>query len=185
MWEQLKALRLQKDMSQRDLAQQLGVAHQTYSHYETGKREPSHETILKLAEYFNVPTDFLLARPPFDCFELVEQDRAAFFDNVAEDPDFLTEHFNIDRFNPDAAALSDVVNYIGTTYKYIELEPDGNWHLARKIPYAGKWYFDGEDEGIRVALFGGEKEISDKAWEDVKNFVAWVKQREKEKHGES
>ena len=181
----LKRLRVDGRHSQQDVANALGITRQAYGHYETDTREPTPEAFIRLSEFFNVPIDFLLARPPFDCFEFVEQDRAAFFDAIAEDPDFLMEHFNIDRFNPDAAALSDVVNYVGTTYKYIELEPDGNWHLARKIPYAGKWYFDGEDEGIRVALFGGEKEISDKAWEDVKNFVAWVKQREKEKHGES
>jgi len=183
MLDGLKALRLQRGLSQRDLAQQLGMLHQTYSNYETGRREADYETLGKLSEFFSVPIDFLLSRSPFDCFELVEQNRAAFFDKVAEDPDFLMEHFNIDRFNPDAAALSDVVNYIGTTYKYIELEPDGNWHLARKIPYAGKWYFDGEDEGIRVALFGGDGEVSDKAWDEVKSFVEFVKQREKEKYG--
>ena len=36
------------------------MANNTLSQYETGKREPKLETWNKLAEYFNVPTSYLM-----------------------------------------------------------------------------------------------------------------------------
>ena len=38
----------------------IGVAESTISQYETGKREPDFETLLKLGEFFNVSVDYLL-----------------------------------------------------------------------------------------------------------------------------
>lgn len=58
--ERIKMLRTQKDMSQADLAKKLEVSYQFVSLLESGKKGPSHETLLKLASFFNVTTDFLL-----------------------------------------------------------------------------------------------------------------------------
>lgn len=58
--ERIRALRKQKDMSQTDLAKELGVSVQFISFMESDKKGPSHETLLKLASFFNVTTDFLL-----------------------------------------------------------------------------------------------------------------------------
>lgn len=35
------------------------------------------------------------------------------------------------------------------------------------------------DEDIKVALFGGDEEVTDEMWEEVKNFVAFVKGKNK------
>ena len=37
---------------------------QTYANYEYGRREPDFETTKKLANLFNVSTDYLLGRDP-------------------------------------------------------------------------------------------------------------------------
>lgn len=58
--EQLRKLRIEKDISQQIVADHLGITRQAYSNYENGNREPDNETLLKLAEYFEVSTDFLL-----------------------------------------------------------------------------------------------------------------------------
>lgn len=49
----------------------LDMATGTYSQYENGTREPNFETLFKIADYFNVTTDYLLGRttinsPPVD-----------------------------------------------------------------------------------------------------------------------
>ena len=64
--ERLRELRQKKRISQRSLAMELGITGQTLSNYEVGTREPSHEMVLRLADYFNVTTDYLLGRdnPP-------------------------------------------------------------------------------------------------------------------------
>ena len=44
------------------MAEFLGMREQAYQMYEYGKREPNHETTIKLADYFDVSTDYLLGR---------------------------------------------------------------------------------------------------------------------------
>ena len=47
-------------MSQRALGKRLGVCNQTVSFWESGSREPDLDTLVKIAEIFNVSVDFLL-----------------------------------------------------------------------------------------------------------------------------
>lgn len=56
----IKELRIQNNISQKDLAETIGVAPNTLSQYETGKREPDNSTLIKLAQYFGVTVDYLL-----------------------------------------------------------------------------------------------------------------------------
>lgn len=53
-------LRKKNNYTLADVAKVLGVGTNTISRYETGKREPKIETWNKLAEYFNVPTSYLM-----------------------------------------------------------------------------------------------------------------------------
>ena len=58
----LRFLRNEKGESLEKIAKYLNVTIQTISNYETEKRDMTPDTILKLAEYFNVSTDFLLGK---------------------------------------------------------------------------------------------------------------------------
>lgn len=58
----LRTLRLSENISQSKLGDCLGVCNQTVSFWEIGKREPDLDTLLKIAEYFNVGIDFLLGK---------------------------------------------------------------------------------------------------------------------------
>ena len=60
--KKLIELRKEKKLTQSDLAEVLGISRQAYSNYENGKRQPDNETMLKLAEHFNVSVDYLLGR---------------------------------------------------------------------------------------------------------------------------
>lgn len=57
---QLKILRKQKGVPQQTVANYLEITRQAYSNYENGNRDPDNETLLKLAEYFEVSVDQLL-----------------------------------------------------------------------------------------------------------------------------
>ena len=48
--DNLKEARLKRNLSQKEVADQIGVAKSTYSLYESGNREPSVQTIKKIAE---------------------------------------------------------------------------------------------------------------------------------------
>lgn len=56
----LRKLRKQRNWSMKQLGEMIGCSESTISLYETGKREPSFETLLKLGQLFDVSVDYLL-----------------------------------------------------------------------------------------------------------------------------
>ncbi len=58
--EKVKKLRHEKDLTQQQLAELLGVAVSAISSYESGNRYPSYEVLISLARIFHVSTDYLL-----------------------------------------------------------------------------------------------------------------------------
>jgi len=58
--ENLKIARERRRISQKDMAESIGVAKSTYSLYESGNREPNVQTIKKIADVLNVSADELL-----------------------------------------------------------------------------------------------------------------------------
>jgi len=60
--KKLKELREEKGYLQKFIADKIGVRSNTLSGYENGTRSPDPEMILKLAELYDVSTDYLLGR---------------------------------------------------------------------------------------------------------------------------
>lgn len=60
--EHLKEIRRKKALTMKQLGSMIGVAESTISLYESGKRQPDNETLLKLADALNVSIDYLLGR---------------------------------------------------------------------------------------------------------------------------
>ena len=58
--QRLKELRKVYNYTQDYVAEVIGSTRQTYSHYETGRRKPSTETLYKLAGLYNISVDDLL-----------------------------------------------------------------------------------------------------------------------------
>ena len=58
--ERLRDLRVEKGVGQNKLAADLGLSNASISYWENGKQEPTASAIVKLAAYFDVPTDYLL-----------------------------------------------------------------------------------------------------------------------------
>ena len=59
---QLKALRKKRKISQLKLALDLNMNQNTISRYENMEREADYETLIKIADYFDVSLDYLLGR---------------------------------------------------------------------------------------------------------------------------
>ena len=58
----ITALRKKRGLSQKDAAAELGISQALLSHYEKGIRECGLEFIVRLADYYEVSTDYLLGR---------------------------------------------------------------------------------------------------------------------------
>ena len=56
----LSYLRKKEKMSQEQLANKLNISPSTVGMYETAKRQPDNEMVTKIANLFNVSTDYLL-----------------------------------------------------------------------------------------------------------------------------
>lgn len=88
----LKELRKVYGFTQDYVASALGIARQTYSHYETGKRTPSSEALFKLAGLYDISVDDLMQLT-------IELDRNIYYDAPAptqssEDLAGFLEYFN-------------------------------------------------------------------------------------------
>ena len=59
-YPRLKDLREDNDLKQKEIAAFLGIDQRVYSNYETGKREIPVHLLLKLAEYYQTSTDYIL-----------------------------------------------------------------------------------------------------------------------------
>lgn len=60
MGEKLKSLRIEKKLTQKQVADRIGLAISAVSSYESGTRYPSYDVLVKLARIFHVSTDYLL-----------------------------------------------------------------------------------------------------------------------------
>ena len=107
--ERLRDLRNEKGISQKELATALFVSQQTVAKWETDRSTPNPDMISKIAQYFEVSSDYLIGNS-----------------------DFKT-----------TAASSPT------------------------------------DDDIKFALFDGDKGISDEAYEEVKRFAAFIKEKYK------
>ncbi len=58
----LKELRKKNSISQIEIAKYLNIPRSTYSNYENGYAQPDNQMLVKIADYFNVTTDYLLGR---------------------------------------------------------------------------------------------------------------------------
>lgn len=58
----LRLLRIEKGMTQQDVADYLGISRGTISKYETGELEPNVDTLVKLANMYHVSLDYLVGK---------------------------------------------------------------------------------------------------------------------------
>lgn len=68
--ERIKNLRINLKMTQTELAKNAGLTSAAISQFEAGIRKPSFDALSKLANAFNVSTDFLLGKKEEDQQEI-------------------------------------------------------------------------------------------------------------------
>lgn len=57
----LYELRMERGLTQRDIAKIFRVSQATYNNWENGRTEPCIEKLVAMANYFNISVDYLLA----------------------------------------------------------------------------------------------------------------------------
>ncbi len=165
MWyETLKELRESSKESMSKTADALGIPKGTYASYEYGKREPNIEMISKIAEHFNVSTDYILGRPgaapPIDGLsEMIAQNAANDIEKT-----LLEMYFGLDA-KKRGAFLQELVDVVNQNQKNSESENEiaiteerNHTHIARIVAN------DGNNREIPVTE-EDESEIADLLYE--------------------
>ena len=68
IFKNLRNIREDNDIKQREIADVLHVSQNTYSQYETGTIALTAEVLIKLADYYNCSIDYLVDRTDNPCF---------------------------------------------------------------------------------------------------------------------
>lgn len=79
--QRLAALRMEMGLSQYQLADKLEFSRGQIGNYEQGTREPDFATLIKIADFFQVSTDYLLGRNEDKSYGNVE-DKTEVYGNV-------------------------------------------------------------------------------------------------------
>lgn len=113
----LKSLRKSNGFTtMQEFCEASGISFSTYQNYETGKRIPTAEILIKLADFYGVTTDYLLGREPapnpFAELNLSEEDEA----NVVAKYMSLPPEIR--------ACMLDVLVQLGDAAKKRQPEPD-------------------------------------------------------------
>ena len=58
--ERMKSLRLEAKLTQKEIAEKLGISTAFYGQWETGKRNPASKNLQKIADFYEVSIDYLL-----------------------------------------------------------------------------------------------------------------------------
>lgn len=87
----LKLLRNEKNMSQQELADALGISKSSINMYERGERQSNFEVLETIADFFNVDIDYLLGRTNKTTKIINPNTIAAHFDGDEYTPEELDE----------------------------------------------------------------------------------------------
>ena len=72
--DKLKELRTERNITQKEIADFLECSPNVYSRYEIGARNPSYEILIKIADFYNVSTDYLLEHKVAEHHSLLDKE---------------------------------------------------------------------------------------------------------------
>lgn len=61
-FQRIQDLRVDSDLSQRQISEILHISQRSYSHYETGTRGIPIELLIRIADYYDTTIDYLVGR---------------------------------------------------------------------------------------------------------------------------
>ena len=101
--KRLKSLRIEKDITQNELAKVLNVSRSTLGKWENGTSTPNYSTLSTIASFFNVSIDYLLGQSNSKVIEVPEK-----FTTAEEAAQFLLDQQAVMAYGDfDTNKLSD------------------------------------------------------------------------------
>ena len=63
--DRLRATRISRNVTQQEMADAIGITLRSYQRYEGGYIEPPYVSLIAIADFLNVPIDFLFERDDY------------------------------------------------------------------------------------------------------------------------
>lgn len=180
--KQLRALRQEAGLSQQEFANRMGLSKSSINMYERGEREPSLSTLEQISSFFGCDIDYLLGKSDIKKKPALTV-RGKMTSVLAKN----ISHYRIAR-NLTQEQFS---KHLGVDVKTIQDIETGahvfNHDTLARICYilqVSPEQLDGSisetsDEALKVALFGGDTEVTDEMWREVMNYAEFLKQKYK------
>lgn len=130
--ERIKKIRLEKGMTQKEIAESIGIATNSFSRYEIGEREPNLEMINRIANALNVsPIQLIFNENTNDFLKKIGEKAIEMTDfynenNIAipdEENIFLSNKYNILNKKGKKEA-NNYINYLSTQDEYTAPDKD-------------------------------------------------------------
>lgn len=87
--ERLVGLRKSRHLTQKQVAEGVNITEVAVQNYESGRRKPNYDTLIALANFFNVPLDFLVGRGIYQNWDLVMKYKEQVVDALIQEFDEL------------------------------------------------------------------------------------------------
>lgn len=167
------------------VADEMGISRGTVTSWKKAGYTPRAEQLTKIAEYFNVPIDFLLQRPPFDCWDLISQNWAGFFHYVDMEPEAIKRTWGIDCEALDQVPLHHLVSFLSEAVETVRPTEEGDWEIRLRPTQENKKAPTPEDERkvsdqeLMFALWGDTDEVDLADLDDVKRYAEFIRGRKR------
>ena len=89
--QRLKYLREKKGISQGELGKRFNLSQSTIAYYELNKKQPSQSTLNKMADFFDVTADYLLARTSHIINDQTKNDAWEIYSRLPQDKKKLVD----------------------------------------------------------------------------------------------
>jgi transcriptional regulator with XRE-family HTH domain len=103
--DNLAYLRKKAGLSQKEVAEIIECAVQTYSGYENGRHEPNIESLVRIAFLYNVTIDFIAGK-----YEGIDDDLEGMVNNIIENPKFEQLQNKLKSMEQDINELKNQIN---------------------------------------------------------------------------
>lgn len=160
--EKLKRLRKEKNLSQIDLADKVGVTRSSIANYETGRNYPANDILTKFATLFNVSIDYMVD----DNFNSISKNHIPVLGIVKAGYNYLAEENIIGYVSINDNTLNSE-DFFALEVKGNSMEPI----IYEKDIAIVKKQEDFENGDIVVALINGEEATIKRAYKNDKGIV--------------
>lgn len=174
MYGRIENLCQKKGMTVGKLCSLLNISRGTMGDLKAGRtRNLSASNVSKIAKHFSVSTDYLLGTPQDGAdmgivLSMIQDEYGISYDEATKIWQTFTPEW---REEKNAHGIYDCFR--------IYFAENGIYAKEKAPTLQGERALS--DDDIKFALFGGGDDITDAMYEEVRNFAAYIKQREAEK----